>query len=177
MGPNMTSTPYSHMMLHFNSIEQVPDYPGIYTETPSLHVHAGVGPTILANLLASGVGVEMRVRYLFQQWSLRTKSFSFHAHAECINLAHGIHLQILEAKSAQVALRASLRMEMDLRRLHALLEVEKAVCSDGITRAQTWSSKHHLLENLPDGSIVDNAIFRMMQRNYLQHKTFENSIR
>lgn len=168
---------FNQMQPRFYTVEQVPPYPRIMSETATLHVHNRLGPTILANLIASRVNVEIRVRNLFQQWALRPKSFSPHAFAECVNLVRGIHLQILEAKSAQVALRSSLRLEMDRRRLHALLEVERAVCCEGITRSQAWSSNRHILEHQADGSIGDNAVSRIVQRDFLQHAKFEASIR
>lgn len=171
------TTPYSHMITRFYTIEQVPPYLGIHSEDPTLHVHAQLGPAILANLSVSGVNVELRERNMFQQWALRNKSLSPHAYAECVNLAHGIHLQILEEKSAPAALRSSLRFEMGLRMLHALLEVERAVCCEAITRSQAKSSNRHLLEHQPDSGIGDDAGTRMLQQDYLQHAKFEASVR
>lgn len=60
--------------------------------------------------------------------------FSPAAHAEAVNLARTLSLLILEAKCPRVALRSSIVLEILLRRLFCVMEVEKMIGKTNITR-------------------------------------------
>lgn len=95
-----------------------------------------LGPTILCSLIASGRDVETYVRATFENWKAQNKAYSAQAASEAVGLARSIRLCVLESGCPRLALRRVLALEVMLRRLFALIMVERHVNSEVIARAQ-----------------------------------------
>ncbi|KAI0561368.1 hypothetical protein FGB62_86g016 [Gracilaria domingensis] len=121
-------------------------YPGLSPASRTLAVNQLLGGHILSSMISAGDDAPQHVAKSFQKWHRNGKSPAIHAEAEATTLVRIIHLTIVMHESPLEALQNQPGLEVALRRLYAILYVEKSVFNGDEDRADAWSSVEHMLE-------------------------------
>lgn len=166
---------YAHMM-QLRTVDQIPSYPGQATSVPSLMCAERMAPTIITALTASGRDIESQTRALFQAWKT-SKAHSTHSAAEAVCLARCIHLTILQAGGAAAAVTGWMAMEVMLRRLYALIEVERMVVEESYDRGTAWEVVKSLLEHRLESHLGESALTHILRREATAAAKFKTNTR
>jgi len=152
---------------------QVQHYPGHNIHRPTFLCDRLMGPTILNGILPSGSNVEQMVRQ--RRWSRKEGGGASQAESEAVNLARAIHLMIMESRSLQAALEENCALEVLLRRLWCLLNVEEMAHQGSIPKHQAWEAVLPVLEHLPDANLHQTAVDTFVRREFAALSRFRTA--
>jgi len=157
------------------SPEEVEAYPGLGTSRPRLLVQTRLGASILRQFLLEGQNIELFTRQRFADLRTKDREPSTQAFAEAVSLARTIHFTIHMFGDVATALRQSDALEISLRRLWVLVEVEQA-CFNGTTRKNAWKTFGVLLEHTVHGQQSNSVVHQLVRRDFYTMERFNNAV-
>jgi len=156
--------------------EEVGHYAGLGVARPQLLVRNRLGASILREFLLSGQNPEVYIRQRFSDLGTKDREPSVQAFAEAVSLARTIHFIIHMFGDVSTALRQCEALEISLRRLWVLLEVEQA-CFNGTKRKDAWRTFGSILEHTVHGQQSNSIVHQVMRRDFYQTEKFANAVR
>ena len=140
-------------------------FPGNRPGSNRLNVTTLRSPKILGKIINRNLDLMQRVAS-FPFWKKSTNGRPTQAHMEAHNLARMMQLEILAHKTPLEALRHRPSLEVGLRRLYAIMYVEKQIATGEIPgRGTAWQNINFLLEATPaDVSTCDDIEEEMTHR-------------
>lgn len=157
------------------SPEEVGIYPGLGTARPTLLVQNRLGASILRQFLLDGQNIELFTRQRFADLRTKDREPSTQAFAEAVSLARTIHFIIHMFGNTATALRQCDALEISLRRLWVLVEVEQA-CFNGTTRKNAWKTYGVLLEHTVHGQQSNSVVHQLVRRDFYTMERFSNAV-
>ena len=114
-----------------------------------LNVNTFRGPQILGMVINRNMGLQQYVASL-PFWKKSVNGRPTQSHMEAHNIARMLHLEILAHSSPLEALRHRPSLEIGLRRLYAMMYVEKQIATGEMRdRGAAWQNIEFLLESTP----------------------------
>jgi len=161
--------------LPLSSPEEVGNYPGLGNSRPMLLVQARLGASILRQFLLDGQNIELFTRQRFADLRSKDREPSTQAFSEAVSLARTIHFTIHMFGDVATALRQCDALEISLRRLWVLVEVEQA-CFNGSTRKNAWKTFGVILEHAVHGQQMNSVVHQLMRRDFYTMEKFNNAV-
>jgi len=157
------------------SPEEVGHYAGLGTSPPQLLVRHRLGASILREFLLDGQNPEIYTRQRFADLRTKEREPSLQAYAEAVSLARTVHFIIHMFGNVATALRQCDALEIALRRLWVLLEVEQA-CFTGVSRKNAWRTYGIILEHTVHGQQSNSIVHQVMRRDFYAMERFDNAV-
>ena len=150
-------------------------YPGKANATDTLQVRTLMGPAILQALSQKGVNVEMTIRS--HSWSRRDGQ-PYTAEIEALTWARVVHLNLLKYSTMGDALRDCPWMEVALRRLWTIMEIEK-MCTgpNAVSREEAQTALVSAMEVYPSSNISVPEMEQTVRRHFSTQSRAANAIR
>ena len=135
-----------------------------------LNVTTFRGPKILGKIITQSLGLQQHVA-TFPFWKKSTNGRPTQSHMEAQNLARMMQLEFLAHKTPLEALRHRPSLEVGLRRLYAIMYVEKQIATGEMPdRGTAWHNIQFLLESTPSDASTCDDIEEEMTRRLTQSK-------
>ena len=128
------------------------------------------GPQILGKVINRNMGLQQHVA-TFPFWKKSVNGRPTQSHMETHNIARMLQLEILAHSSPLEALRHRPSLEVGLRRLYAIMYVEKQIATGEMPdRGSAWQNIEFLLESTPSDISTCDDIEEEMTRRLTQSK-------
>ena len=145
-------------------LETLKGVPLAHFPKPALRIRNFVGPALLADMLSGANNVTQYVK--MQPWTRITNTNSpSGSEYEACSLARTIDLRIAMAGSPYFFVTTDLAAEVDIRRLHAILEAESMI-RQGWVRGAAWDKLNTMLEAAPTSTPNYKPLNDMLNSSY-----------